>query len=78
MEKQQSLKEELERIRKVKAKVVSVAVEALRAVTPKLGQLRRIPGMTLKLLVQKSAVLGTAKILYRTFKFPGLWYSTQN
>ena len=70
----QGLKEKLERTRKVKAKVVPVVIGALGAVTPKLEEwLQQIPGTTSELSVQKSAVLGTAKILCRTLKLPGLW-----
>ncbi len=73
-EKYQGLKEQLERMWKVKASVVPVVVGALRAVTPKLGEwLQQIPGTTSEASVQKSAVLGTAKILRRTLKLPGLW-----
>ena len=55
----------------MKAKVVPVA---LGAVTPKLEEwLQQILGTTLELSVQKSAVLGAAKILRRTLKLPGLW-----
>uniref|UniRef100_A0A3P9D2Q4 Histone H4 n=1 Tax=Maylandia zebra TaxID=106582 RepID=A0A3P9D2Q4_9CICH len=44
------------------------------AVTPKLGEwLQQIPGITSEISVQKSAVLGTAEILRRTLKLPGLW-----
>ncbi|KAL3984303.1 histone H2B [Sarotherodon galilaeus] len=35
--------------------------------------LQQIPGTTSEISVQKSAVLGTAKILRRTLKLPGLW-----
>ena len=74
LENYQGLKEELERTWKVKAKVVAVVIEALGAVTPKLKEwLHQIPGTTSELSVQKSVVLGTAKILCRTLKLPGLW-----
>ena len=54
--------------------MVPVVIEALGAVTPKLEErLQQIPGTTSELSVQKSAVLGTAKILRRTIKLPGLW-----
>lgn len=43
-----------------------------RAVTPKLGKwLQEIPGKTFKIFSQKSAVMGVAKILCKTFKLPG-------
>ena len=45
-----------------------------RKCDPKLEEwLQDIPGTTSELSVQKSAVLGTAKILRRTLKLPGLW-----
>ena len=73
LEKYQGLKEELERTWKVKAKVVPVVIGTLGAVTPKLEEwLQQIPGTTSELSVQKSAVLGTAKVLRRTLKLPGL------
>ena len=54
-----------------KAKVVPVVIGA---VTPKLEEwLQQIPGTKSELSVQKSVVLGTAKILRRTLKLPGLW-----
>ena len=62
---------------KVKAKVVPVEIGALGAVSPKLEErLRQIPGPTSELSVQKSAVLGAAKMLRRTLKLPGLWWRT--
>ncbi|KAF7648062.1 hypothetical protein LDENG_00162600 [Lucifuga dentata] len=63
-EKYQGLKEELEWTWKVKSKVVPVVIGALGAVAPNLGEwLQEIPGTTSEVSVQKSAVLGTAKIL---------------
>uniref|UniRef100_A0A3B3HV01 Gypsy retrotransposon integrase-like protein 1 n=1 Tax=Oryzias latipes TaxID=8090 RepID=A0A3B3HV01_ORYLA len=51
---------------------------ACGAVTPKLEEwLQQIPGKTSDLSVQKSAVLGTAKILRRTLKLLGLWKRTR-
>ncbi|KAF7665893.1 hypothetical protein LDENG_00129980 [Lucifuga dentata] len=74
IEKYQGPKEELEWTWKVKSKVVPVVIGALGAVTPKLGEwLQEIPGTTSEVSVQKSAVLGTAKILCRTLKLPGFW-----
>ena len=74
LEKYQRLKEELERTWKVKAKVVPMVIGALVAVTPKLEEwLKQIPTTTSELSVQKNAMLGTAKILRRTLKLPGLW-----
>ena len=58
----------------MKVKVVPVVMGALGAVTPKLEErLHQIPGTTSDRSVQKSAVLGTAKILFRTLNLPGLW-----
>ncbi|XP_078022977.1 uncharacterized protein LOC144462717 [Epinephelus lanceolatus] len=74
VEKYQELKEQLEQMWKVKVDVVPVVVGALRAMTPRLGEwLRQIPGITSEASVQKCEVLGTAKILCRTLKLPGLW-----
>ena len=74
LEKYQGLREELEKTWKVKTTVVPVVIGALGAVTPKLEQwLKQIPGTTSDISVQKCAVLGTAKILRRTLKLPGLW-----
>ncbi|KAK7879105.1 hypothetical protein WMY93_034112 [Mugilogobius chulae] len=74
LEKYQGLREELEKAWKVKATVVPVVIGALGAVTPKLDEwLQHIPGSTPDISVQKSAVLGTARILRRTLKLPGLW-----
>ena len=74
LKKYQGLKEELEKMWGVKATVVPVVIGALGAVTHKLGEwLQQIPGTTSEVSVQKSAVLGTAKILRRTLKLPGLW-----
>uniref|UniRef100_A0A669EZW7 Reverse transcriptase domain-containing protein n=1 Tax=Oreochromis niloticus TaxID=8128 RepID=A0A669EZW7_ORENI len=74
LEKYQGLREELERMWRIKVTVVPVVIGALGAVTPKLGEwLQQIPGTTSEISVQKSAVLGTAKILRRTLKLPGLW-----
>ena len=58
----------------MKATVVPVVIGALGAVTPTLEKwLQQIPGETSDISLQKSAVLGTAKILRRTLKLPGLW-----
>ena len=73
LEKYQGLKKELEKMWGVKATVVPVVIGALGAVTHKLGEwLQQIPGTTSEVSVQKSTVLGTAKILHRTLKLPGL------
>jgi len=66
-------KEELEKMWSVKAAVVPVVIGTLGTVTPKLGEwLQQIPGTTSEVSVQKSVALGTAKILHRTLKLPGL------
>ena len=55
MEKYQGLKEELERMWKMKVKVVPVVIGALGVVAPKLEDwLQQIPGTTSELSVQKS------------------------
>ena len=62
--KYQGLKEELEKMWKVNVKMAPVVIGALGAVTPTLEEWpQQIPGTTSELSVQKSAVLGTAKIL---------------
>ena len=72
LEEYRGLKKELERTWKVNAKVLPVVIGAIGAVTPKLEEwLQQIPGTTSELDVEKSAVLGTAKVLRRTLKLPG-------
>ncbi|CAK6975403.1 hypothetical protein D4764_15G0008790, partial [Scomber scombrus] len=67
--KYQGLKEELEKMWGVKATVVPVVIGALGAMTHKLEEwLQQTPGTTSEVSVQKSAVLGTAKILRTTLK----------
>ncbi|TWW53461.1 uncharacterized protein LOC130519722 [Takifugu flavidus] len=74
LEKYRGLKEEMERMWGMKAPVVPVVIGTLGAVTPNLSRwLQQIPGTTPEISVQKSAVLGTAKILRRTLRLPGLW-----
>ena len=66
--------ERMWKVWKVQAKVVLVVIGALGAGTPKLEErLQQILRTTSELSVQKSAVLGAAKILGRTLKLPGLW-----
>ncbi|TWW67366.1 hypothetical protein D4764_02G0004070 [Takifugu flavidus] len=73
LEKYQGLKEEIERMWGMKATVVLVVIGTLGAVTPNLSKwLQQIPGTTSEISVQKSAVLGTAKILRRTLRLPGV------
>lgn len=45
---------------RVKATVVAAVIGALGAITPKLGE--QIPGTTSEMSVQKSTILGAAKI----------------
>jgi hypothetical protein len=74
IEKYQPLSEELRRIWKVNTKVVPVVVGALGALTAQHEKwLSEIPGQHNSTLLQKSTLLGTAKILRRTLKLPGLW-----
>ncbi|TWW66946.1 hypothetical protein D4764_20G0009780 [Takifugu flavidus] len=64
LEKDQGLKEEIERMWGVKATVVPIVIGTLGAVIPKLSRwLQQIPGTTSVIAVQKSTVLGTAEIL---------------
>ncbi|KAM8939415.1 dual adapter for phosphotyrosine and 3-phosphotyrosine and 3-phosphoinositide [Pelodytes ibericus] len=71
LEKYYGLKEELEKMWKVKGKVVPVVLGALGAVPPKIGEwIKQIPGMTSEHSVQKSALLGT---VYQT---ESRWYGT--
>ncbi|TWW61003.1 hypothetical protein D4764_05G0010930 [Takifugu flavidus] len=65
----EKLKEEIERMCGIKATVVPIVIGTLWAVTPNLSRwLQQIPGTTSEFSVQKSAVLGTAKILRRTLR----------
>ncbi|TWW62748.1 hypothetical protein D4764_04G0013950 [Takifugu flavidus] len=74
LEKYQGLKEEMERMWGIKATVVPVVIGTLGAVTPNLSRwFQQIPGTTSEISVQKTAVVGTAKILRRTLRLPGLW-----
>ena len=57
-----------------KVTVVPIVIGVLGTVTPKLDWwLQQIPGTTSEISVQKSALLGTDKILHRTLRLPGLW-----
>ena len=74
VEKYQALREELERTWRTTAVVVPVVVGALGAVTPNCTQwLAQIPGEIEVHWLQKSALLGTGKILRRFLKLPGFW-----
>ena len=58
---------------RVKASVVPMVTGVLGTVTPKLGEsLQQITGITSKITVLKSTILGTAKIRCRTLRLPSL------
>ena len=70
----QSLKIELEQLWKVKIMVTPVVVGALGAIADRLpGWLAQIPGTISDVELQKSTLLGTAQILRRVLRLPGLW-----
>jgi len=72
--KYEPLRIELERLWNVDTKVVPVVVGALGAVTTHLSQwLSMIPGDIKEVDLQKSALLGTCRLLRHTLKLPGLW-----
>lgn len=72
LKKYQGLKQELEKMWKVRTKLIAVVLGALRIVIPKMAEwLKQILG-TSELPFQKSTVLGTAKILCEILKVPGL------
>ena len=74
IDKYQGLREEMEKMWKVKVKVVPIVIGALGAVAPTLEKwLEEIPGETTEVSIQKNAILGTARMLRRTLKLPGLW-----
>ena len=74
VQKYQPLREELQRIWKVKTKVVPVVVGSLGSLTETHEKwLEELPGKHESLPLQKSALLGTSKILRRTLNLPGLW-----
>ena len=60
------LKEEVEKMWEVKVNMLSVGTETLGAVNPNLLQHQKSQS-------SRSAVPGTAKILFRTLKLLGLW-----
>ena len=65
------MKEELEKMWSVKAAVVPVVIGTLGVVILKLDRwLQQIPGTT---SLQKSTLLGTAKIMRQTLRLSGLW-----
>ena len=54
--------------------VIPVVVGALGAIADRLpGWLAQIPGTISKVEPQKSALLGTAQVLRRVLRLPGLW-----
>ena len=70
----QSLKIELQQLWKAKIMVVLVVVGALGAIAGRLpGWLVQIPGTISEVELQKSALLGTAQVLQRVLRLPGLW-----
>ena len=74
IDKYQSLKIELEQLWKVKTMVIPVVVGALGAIAERLlGWLAQIPGTISEVELQKSALLGTAQVLRRVLRLPGLW-----
>ena len=78
LEKYPGLKAEQGKMWGIKVTVVPVVIRALGTVTHKpVEWLQQIPGTTSEVSVQKSTVLGTARILCRTLKLPGLWGRTR-
>jgi hypothetical protein len=74
MDKYQQLKEELQTLWKVRMAVIPVVVGALGAVTERFPEwISLIPGKINGVSLQKAALLGTARILRRVLKLPGLW-----
>ena len=72
IDKYQSLKIELE-LWKVKIMVIPVVVGALGAIADRLpGWLAQKPGTISEVELQKSAFLGTAQVLRRVLRLPGL------
>lgn len=67
LEKHQGLREELEKMWRVKVTVVPLVIRVLCAVTPKLDEwLQQILGATSEIFLQESAVLGLSMILHRS------------
>ena len=74
IDKYQPLKIKLERLWDVKIRVIPIVVGALGAIADRLPSwLAQIPGTINEVKLQKSALLGTAKILRRVLRLPGLW-----
>ena len=73
IDKYQSLKIELEQLWKFKIMVIPVVVGALGEIADRLpGWLAQIPGTIREVELQKSALLGTAQVLRRVLRLPGL------
>ena len=69
VEKYQDLRREVARLWNVKAKVVPIVVGALGAVTPNLSKHLDAIGVTTRIeLLQKAALLGTARLLRRVLE----------
>ena len=69
VEKYQDLRREVTRLWNVKAKVVPIVVGALGAVTPNLSKHLDAIGVTTRIeLLQKAALLGTARLLRRVLE----------
>ena len=75
IDKYQPLSEELKRTWKLRnVQIIPVVIGGLGAVTPMIETwLENIPGHHDLILLQKSALLGSAKIIRRTLNLPGLW-----
>lgn len=73
--KHQGMREEQEKMWKMKVTVVSMLIETLRAVDPPQTRegFQQILGTTFEIFIQKSGVLVTPKILSRILKLQGLW-----
>ena len=69
VEKYQDLRREVTGLWNVKAKVVPIVVGALGAVTPNLSKYLDVIGVTTRIeLLQKAALLGTARLLRRVLE----------
>ena len=69
VEKYQDLRREVVRLWNVKAKVVPIVIGALDAVTPNLSKHLDAIGVTTRIeLLQKAALLGTARLLRRVLE----------
>ena len=74
IDKYQSLEIELEQLCKAIIMVIPVVVGALGAVADRLpGRLDKMSGTISEVELQKSVPLGTAQVLRRGLRLPGLW-----